>query len=83
MCEKPVASNAEEAEQIRQTLQEVNQNRTSPLQFMEAFHYRHHPLAKRLKQLVDYWDCWSENVENIKDSSKLAEMKREVSVDGV
>ncbi|HEY0753704.1 MAG TPA: Gfo/Idh/MocA family oxidoreductase [Ktedonobacteraceae bacterium] len=46
LCEKPFASNAAEAEQMAQAAQE------SGLVLMEAFHYRYHPLAARMKEIV-------------------------------
>ena len=42
LCEKPLASNAHEAEQIAATARRVG------LVAMEAFHYRYHPLTLRL-----------------------------------
>lgn len=47
LCEKPLASNAEEAEQMAAAAHQ------SKLVLMEAFHYRYHPLAARMKEIVN------------------------------
>jgi predicted dehydrogenase len=47
LCEKPLASNADEASQM--VLAAVRCNRL----LVEAFHYRYHPLAARMKAIVD------------------------------
>lgn len=47
LCEKPFANNAAEAEAMAQAASE------SGRVLMEAFHYRYHPLAARLKAIVD------------------------------
>ena len=47
LCEKPMASNAEEAERMAQAAADTG------LVLVEAFHYRYHPLAARLKEIVD------------------------------
>ncbi len=47
LCEKPVASNAEEAVQMASVAEETG------LVLAEAFHYRYHPLAARIKEIVD------------------------------
>jgi len=47
LCEKPMASNAEEARQMAAAAAE------SGRVLIEAFHYRYHPLAVRMKQIVD------------------------------
>lgn len=47
LCEKPLASNAGEAERI------ADAARASGRVVMEAMHYRYHPLATRLKTIVD------------------------------
>lgn len=47
LCEKPLASNADEAEQMAQAA--AGGNRV----LVEAFHYRYHPLAARMKAIVD------------------------------
>ncbi len=47
LCEKPIASNSEEAE--RMVLAVLSTGR----QLVEAFHYRYHPLASRIKEIVD------------------------------
>ncbi|GIW40517.1 MAG: oxidoreductase [Candidatus Binatia bacterium] len=47
LCEKPLASNAEEAERMAGVAEKTG------LVLMEAFHYRYHPLARRLRELVD------------------------------
>src|SRR5947209_4553486 len=46
LCEKPLASNAVEAERMAQAGQQ------SGLVLMEAFHYRYHPLAARMKEII-------------------------------
>jgi predicted dehydrogenase len=46
LCEKPLASNAEEAR--RMTEAAVRSERL----LMEAFHWRHHPLAARMREIV-------------------------------
>ncbi|HEY3669882.1 MAG TPA: Gfo/Idh/MocA family oxidoreductase [Acidimicrobiia bacterium] len=47
LCEKPFTNNAEEAEQVAAVA-----DRTG-LVVMEAFHYRYHPLAARMRTLVE------------------------------
>jgi len=47
LCEKPLAANAAEAEQMAAVAAETG------LTLMEAFHYRYHPLALRMKAIVD------------------------------
>ncbi|HEY5005611.1 MAG TPA: Gfo/Idh/MocA family oxidoreductase [Ktedonobacteraceae bacterium] len=46
LCEKPFASNTAEAERMAEAAQQ------SKLVLMEAFHYRYHPLATRMKEIV-------------------------------
>jgi predicted dehydrogenase len=46
LCEKPFASNAEQAAQVADAAQ------ASALVVMEAMHYRYHPLVRRLRELV-------------------------------
>ena len=46
LCEKPIASNAEEAAQMAQAADETG------LLLVEAFHYRYHPLADRIRALI-------------------------------
>jgi predicted dehydrogenase len=46
LCEKPFTSNAAEAEQVAAAA------KTSGLVVMEAFHYRYHPLARRMLDVV-------------------------------
>jgi len=46
LCEKPFASNAEQAAQVADAAQ------ASGLVVMEAMHYRYHPLVRRLRELV-------------------------------
>jgi predicted dehydrogenase len=46
LCEKPLASNAAEAEQMARTAAETGK-------FLgEAFHYRYHPLADRIRAII-------------------------------
>jgi len=47
LCEKPLASNTEEAERMAAAAR-----RTGRV-LMEAFHYRYHPLAARLRAILD------------------------------
>lgn len=46
LCEKPLAANAEQARQMAAAAQ------ASGRVLCEAFHYRYHPLAARIKQIV-------------------------------
>jgi predicted dehydrogenase len=50
LCEKPFASNAAEAEQMAEAAHQ------SKLVLMEAFHYRYHPLAARMKEIISSGD---------------------------
>ena len=50
LCEKPLACNALEAQQM------AAQAKTSGLLLMEAFMYRFHPRSRRIKQKVDQGD---------------------------
>jgi len=47
LCEKPLASNADEARQLAAAAAE------SGRVLIEAFHYRYHPLALRMKEIID------------------------------
>src|SRR6478752_7358527 len=47
LCEKPFASNADEAAQVAEVAS------ASGLVVMEAMHYRYHPLIQRLTEVVD------------------------------
>lgn len=47
LCEKPLANNATEAEQMAQAAAAGGRV------LMEAFHYRYHPLAARMKEIVE------------------------------
>lgn len=47
LCEKPLASNADEALRMA----ECAEKHARPL--MEAFHWRYHPLARRMQQVID------------------------------
>jgi len=47
LCEKPLTANAAEAEEVAATAEQ------SGLVVMEAFHDRYHPLATRMKEIVD------------------------------
>jgi predicted dehydrogenase len=59
LCEKPFASNAEQAEQV------VTAASAAGLVVMEAMHYRYHPLIQRLRELVtelgpvQHLQCWT------------------------
>ncbi len=46
LCEKPLTANADEAREITEL------TATSNLVVMEAFHYRYHPLANRVEQII-------------------------------
>jgi predicted dehydrogenase len=48
LCEKPFTSNAHEAEAIRELAEEQHPDRV----VMEAFHWRYHPLAQRMVDIV-------------------------------
>jgi predicted dehydrogenase len=68
LCEKPLASNAAEAEQVAEAAQAAG------LVVMEAMHYRYHPLIRRLRELtgelgpVRHIQCWTSFViENERD----------------
>jgi len=47
LCEKPIASNASEAERMAEAAR-----RTGRV-LMEAFHWRYHPLAARMKDIIE------------------------------
>ena len=47
LCEKPFTANADEARQVAETAQRTG------LVVMEAFHYRYHPLAARMLEIVE------------------------------
>lgn len=47
LCEKPMAANAAEAERMSAVARETGRH------LVEAFHYRYHPLAARMKEIVD------------------------------
>jgi len=59
LCEKPFASNAEQAEQVAAAASAAG------LVVMEAMHYRYHPLIQRLRELVtelgpvQHLQCWT------------------------
>jgi predicted dehydrogenase len=59
LCEKPFASNADEAAQVAEAAS------ASGLVVMEAMHYRYHPLTQRLAELVaelgpvQHLQCWT------------------------
>ena len=59
LCEKPFASNADEAAQV------ADAAAASGLVVMEAMHYRYHPLTRRLSELVAelgpvrHLPCWT------------------------
>jgi len=46
LCEKPFSANADEAERMAQAAQETG------LVLSEAFHFRYHPLATRVKEIL-------------------------------
>lgn len=47
LCEKPMASNAAEAEQMAEVSEKTGRL------LVEAFHWRYHPLAARMKEIVE------------------------------
>ena len=47
LCEKPMAANAEEAERMAEASEKAGRV------LVEAFHWRYHPLASRMKQIID------------------------------
>ncbi len=51
LCEKPFTSNAREAEEVATVAARAAAE--SRLVVMEAFHYRYHPLAHRMREIVD------------------------------
>ncbi len=51
LCEKPFTANATEAAQVAAAADRAL--RQDGLVVMEAFHYRYHPLAHRMRQIVD------------------------------
>ena len=59
LCEKPFASNSDEAAQV------ADAAAASGLVVMEAMHYRYHPLTRRLSELVaelgpvQHLQCWT------------------------
>lgn len=57
LCEKPMAANAAEAERMAHVATETG------LTLVEAFHYRYHPLAARLKGVIESGELGS--VEHI------------------
>jgi predicted dehydrogenase len=51
LCEKPFTANAAEAEEVKEAADRAAER--DGLVVMEAFHYRYHPLAKRMAEIVD------------------------------
>ena len=51
LCEKPFTANAAEAEQVAAAAERAAEH--DGLVVMEAFHYRYHPLAHRMRQIVE------------------------------
>ena len=47
LCEKPIAANAAEAERMAVTAEQTHRV------LVEAFHWRYHPLAARMKAIID------------------------------
>ena len=52
LCEKPFAANAEQARTVAQAQQEQQAVHGRPLVVLEAFHYRYHPLMRRVRELT-------------------------------
>ena len=46
LCEKPLASNADEAQRMAEAAERANRV------LIEAFHWRHHPLAARMREIL-------------------------------
>ena len=67
LCEKPFASNAEEADLV------ADAAAASGLVVMEAMHYRYHPLIRRVRELVGelgpvrHIQCWTSFVISNED----------------
>jgi predicted dehydrogenase len=51
LCEKPFTSNAHEAQQVAAAAERASAE--AGLVVMEAFHYRYHPLAHRMREIVE------------------------------
>ncbi len=51
LCEKPFTANAAEAKEVRAAADRAAER--EGLVVMEAFHYRYHPLARRMGEIVD------------------------------
>jgi predicted dehydrogenase len=51
LCEKPLTSNADEAVVVAEAAERAASD--SGLVVLEAFHYRYHPLAARMKEIID------------------------------
>jgi predicted dehydrogenase len=51
LCEKPFTANADEARVVADSARRAASR--SGLVVMEAFHYRHHPLARRMLEIVE------------------------------
>ena len=51
LCEKPLTANVEEAEVVAATSRQAAEE--SGLVVAEAFHYRYHPLAHRMREIVE------------------------------
>jgi predicted dehydrogenase len=66
LCEKPFTANAVEAEQVAAVAAQ------SGLVVMEAFHYRHHPLAARLHEIVGEGELGAPRRIEIRFSAPLA-----------
>jgi predicted dehydrogenase len=47
LCEKPIAANADEAERMARAAEETGRV------LVEAFHWRYHPLASRMREIID------------------------------
>ncbi len=47
LCEKPIAANATEAQRMADTARETGRV------LVEAFHWRYHPLAARMREIID------------------------------
>jgi len=47
LCEKPLASNTEEAQRMDEAARKAGR------ELVEAFHWRYHPLAERMKEIVE------------------------------
>jgi predicted dehydrogenase len=70
LCEKPFTANAEEARTVAAAARAAHD--ASGLVVVEAFHYRHHPLANRLAEIVSAGEIGDVDRVEIAFSAPLA-----------